>query len=91
MEEQRQNIMYVISHDNLKELAVELAEHIRSLFSDTDLGSESKLLTAEEVANKYNISKTSLWRWAKNGYLQPTQLGKKKFYRACDIDELLNL
>ena len=90
MDESNQNIMYVISRDDLKELAVELAEHIRSLFVD-DMDTSNKLLTPDEVVNKYNISKTTLWRWSKNGYLQPTQLGKKKFYRAGDIDELLNL
>lgn len=49
------------------------------------------LLTPDEVANKYRISKVTLWRWAKDGLLKPVKMGRKSFYRQSDIERVFDL
>lgn len=39
-----------------------------------------KFLTVDEVVEKYHVSKTTLWRWAKAKYICPKKLGSKSFY-----------
>lgn len=49
------------------------------------------LLTPDEVASKYRISKVTLWRWAKDGLLKPVKMGRKSFYRQSDIERVFDL
>ena len=49
------------------------------------------LLTPDEVASKYRISKVTLWRWAKDGLLKPVKMGRKSFYRQTDIERVFDL
>lgn len=50
---------------------------------------ERPTLTRVEAARLLNITKETLWRWAKSGYLKPVKIGAKVLYRASDIDEIL--
>lgn len=51
---------------------------------------EDCLLSIPEVMNRLQIKdRTSLWRWAKRGYLEPVRVGKKCLYRVSDIDALI--
>lgn len=52
---------------------------------------ESPLLTPTEVAEKYRISKVTLWRWDKMGLLAPIKMGRKSFYRQSDIERVFEL
>lgn len=45
-------------------------------------------LTVKEVCEMLNVTKPTLWRWAKLNYLVPTKVGKKNFYKASDIELL---
>ena len=42
-----------------------------------------------EVARILNVSKTTLWRWDKQKYLIPIEIGGKKKYKMSDIKTLL--
>ena len=46
-------------------------------------------LTADAAARQLGITKMSLWRWAKKGYLTPVRAGRKLYYWQSDIDTLL--
>lgn len=50
---------------------------------------EDMKLTADAAAMQLGVTKISLWRWAKMGYLTPVKAGRKVFYWQSDIDTLL--
>ena len=47
------------------------------------------LLTREMVMKKLNIVPSTLWRWAKSGYLVPINVGGQRRYKSTDVDEIL--
>lgn len=48
------------------------------------------LLTTEQAADTLQISKVTLWRWEKQGYLVPISVGGKKRYKQSDIMRIIN-
>lgn len=48
------------------------------------------LFTAEQTADMLKVSKVTLWRWEKNGYLAPILIGGKKRYRNSDLQQIIN-
>ena len=45
-------------------------------------------LTEAEVCKELGTTHSTLWRWAKSGYLQPIKVGKKNMWRQSDINRL---
>ena len=77
----------VLNKADLKELFLEWKEE-----SELNRKKETEtLLTPDEVASKYRISKVTLWRWAKDGLLKPVKMGRKSFYRQSDIERVFDL
>lgn len=80
-------IQLVLNKADLKELFWEWKEE-----SELNRKKETEtLLTPDEVASKYRISKVTLWRWAKDGLLKPVKMGRKSFYRQSDIERVFDL
>ncbi len=79
------NIQLVVTAADLKEFALELLEEREKYSAKSD-----KYLTIAETVEKYGISKPTLWRWSKEGYLPKVKLGGKCFYRESDIIKLMN-
>ena len=80
-------IQLVLNKPDLKELFLEWKEE-----SELNRKKETEtLLTPDEVASKYRISKVTLWRWAKDGLLKPVKMGRKSFYRQSDIERVFDL
>ena len=80
-------IQLVLNKADLKELFLEWKEE-----SELNRKKETEtLLTPDEVASKYRISKVTLWRWAKDGLLKPVKMGRKSFYRQSDIERVFEL
>ncbi|KAA6316151.1 hypothetical protein EZS27_033497 [termite gut metagenome] len=50
---------------------------------------QEELLTRKEVLKMLSIDASTLWRWAKSGYLVPFNFGGQKRYKASDIRELV--
>ena len=50
---------------------------------------EETYKTVEEAAAILHRDRSSLWRWAKSGYLVPIKVGAKSFYRMSDIKKLM--
>ena len=42
-----------------------------------------------KVAEILDVNKTTLWRWAKAGYLVPIEIGGKRRYKMSDIKRIL--
>ena len=34
------------------------------------------------------VTKSTLWRWEKQGYLMPVRFGRKVMYRKCDLEKI---
>lgn len=43
----------------------------------------------DQVAKILDVDKSTLWRWRKNGYLMPIEIGGKRRYRMSDINKIL--
>ncbi len=46
--------------------------------------------TVDEVATILRVNKTTLWRWNKQNYLSPVEIGGKRRYKMSDVKKLLN-
>lgn len=80
-------LQVVVNVADLKELFLDWKEE-----SELNRKKETEtLLTPDEVASKYRISKVTLWRWAKDGLLKPVKMGRKSFYRQSDIERVFDL
>ena len=77
----------ILNMADLKELFLNWQEEM----NQKPLKVESPLLTPDEVASKYRISKVTLWRWTKDGLLKPVKMGRKSFYRQSDIERVFDL
>lgn len=77
----------ILNMADLKELFLNWQEEM----NQKPLKVESPLLTPDEVASKYRISKVTLWRWVKDGLLKPVKMGRKTFYRQSDIERVFDL
>ena len=81
------NVMLVMNAADLREFALTLMEEREN---SSKLATRSgKYLTIAETVEKYGISKPTLWRWSKDGYLPKVKLGGKCFYRESDIIKLM--
>ena len=81
------NTLLVISAADLKEFALELMDECAN--SSKSRKKSDNYLTIAETVEKYGISKPTLWRWSKDGYLPKVKLGGKCFYRESDIIKLM--
>lgn len=80
-------LQVVVNVADLKELFLDWKEE-----SELNRKKETEtLLTPDEVASKYRISKVTLWRWAMDGLLKPVKMGRKSFYRQSDIERVFDL
>lgn len=50
---------------------------------------EESYPTVDEVATMLGVGKTTLWRWAKQKYLTPVEIGGKRRYKMSDVKRLL--
>ena len=67
-------------------LIAEAKEQLEALITDAHTETYP---TTKKVQELLGVSETTLWRWAKIGYLVPLSIGGKKRYRQSDIDRIL--
>lgn len=86
-------MMYVMSAEALDAFAESIIARVKSLIDDEkkNLSAEQVTLTMEEVMDRYDVSKSTLWRWKKEGYLVPDMLGRKSFYKLSEIEKVCKL
>ena len=80
------NVQIVVSLTDLKEMFNEWQDERDK---KQPAQKEDVKLTADAAAMQLGVTKISLWRWAKMGYLSPVKAGRKVFYWQSDIDKLL--
>lgn len=45
--------------------------------------------SVDQVAKMFNVNKSTLWRWNKQGYLRHIEVGGKRRYRMSDVKKIL--
>ncbi len=89
---QDHNVQLVVNAADLRELFMgwqeEFNERIQAIQNEKD---DEVELTADEVATLLGVTKVTLWRWAKTGYLVPSKIGRRPKYRKGDIKKLMNV
>lgn len=86
----RENIVLQLKKEDLQEFAKQIllgAKSIAKLEAEAAATSD-QLLTIDEAAKLLSVSKMTLYRWDKNGYLKKVEIGGKRRYRKSDIERL---
>jgi excisionase family DNA binding protein len=82
------NVQLVVSLADLRELWEEWREETEKSLNEAKK-EEAATLTPDEVAARLNVTKVTLWRWQRLGYLTPVKVGRKTLYRQSDIANLI--
>lgn len=79
------NVQLVVNALDLKEAFLQWCEeNIKE-----ENSKEEVYLTPNEAAERLCVTKTTLWRWNKSGYLHSFKRGNKAYYRMSDIKKLM--
>ncbi len=68
-------VQLVVTAADLKEFALALAKELKQQPKPQQDAQCDRLLTAAEVAATLGVSKITLHRWEKDGYLKPVRIG----------------
>lgn len=85
--DQERNVQIVVNAADLKELFLEWINEKDSQIQAVN--EEDHYLSPNETVSILSISKPTLWRWEKQGFLMPIKVAGKKYYRKSDVDALL--
>ena len=86
------NFVIQISAQDLKEVVSEMYQDERNRTENAIAKHREKpTLTRKEAADILGVTLSTLWQWAKSGYLVPVKIGSKVMYRPSDIEELMLL
>ena len=81
----------MVSLDDLKAIVKEVMEDTKRELVNLVIAQKSETYISRQRASEMlDVDLTTLWRWAKQGYLVPVCVGGKKRYKMTDINQLLN-
>ena len=83
-----QNVMLVMTLEDLTELFKSVIQKYANE-KDSSKEEDPHLLSVEESTKILNVSKPTLWRWAKDGYIKPTKIGKRVYYPKSEIEKII--
>ena len=72
-----------------RRLIADTREEYEQEISDRLLAIKENYLTADTVKDVLQISETTLWRWAKAGYILPVMISGQKRYKQSDIEKMV--
>ena len=82
------HISIVVTPADLREFAISLINETLAAKTE-ERPAEEEYLSPTDTASKLGVSKNTLWRWAKRGYLVPIKVGGENRYKSTDIDRIL--
>lgn len=76
----------------------DLMDFAKFLISETKTELEAEVIAAKaetyltrlETCDFLKVDQSTLFRWAKRGYLIPVEVGGKRMYRSSDLKRILN-
>lgn len=78
------SVQLVLSGDQLQELAEYVLERLQPQQSSVE-SSQDELRPLSYWCHTLKVDRVTLWRWAKEGRITPTKVGKRTFYRQSDF------
>jgi excisionase family DNA binding protein len=84
--------MYLLTPEAIKELTREVVRETLAVLQASrgpEKAEEGGLLTCEEAIEILHVNRSTLWRWAKEGYLPHYKAGQRVLYRREDIDKMI--
>lgn len=80
-------VAITVTPADLKEFAVTIINETMAKQPEQ----KEEYLTPDQTASTLGVSKNTLWRWMKSGYLTPVKIGRKSVYKKSDITKLKEL
>lgn len=85
------NVSITIGTNDLLQFANHLIHSTKEELESTILAKKNETyVTPDEAKVQLRVDRSTLWRWAKTGYLMPIEVGGKRLYKQSDIDIILN-
>ena len=85
------NVSITIGTNDLMQFANHLIRSTKEELESTVLAKNKETyVTPDEAKVQLHVDRSTLWRWAKTGYLIPIEVGGKRLYKQSDIDIILN-
>lgn len=85
------NISITVGTNDLLQFADHLIRSTKEELENAILTKkDDPLVTPDEAKIQLHVDRSTLWRWAKTGYLVPIEVGGKRFYKQSEIDAILN-
>ena len=78
--------MYMISAADLERI---LRNLVNDLISEREEVKKETYISANQVSNLLEVSKSTLWRWEKENYLVPVRVGNKLRYKESEVKQLM--
>ncbi len=79
-----------IDEAQLRSVIAETVKQVmREAKAEAEAAKEMATMTLQEVAELLNVTKPTLWRWEKAGYLIPKKVGKRVLYLKSDVEQML--
>lgn len=83
-----QQFFLINAQDLIDVIDTSVKKTIQELKESVSKSNNDNLVPLKEVAETLNVSRCTLNRWNKDGYLIPIKIGRKVFYRQNDINAI---
>lgn len=84
------SISVTISLNDLTTFAQNLISNTKKeLEADVIAATEERFLSRAETCEFLQVNQSTLWRYAKRGYLIPVEIGGKRRYKMSDIKKIM--
>lgn len=85
------NITVSVRIEDLKEFAQILIEDTRKKLEQVIIEDKAeRYIEPKEASQIIGVDLSTLWRWAKRGYLVPIEIGGKRRYKMSEIKSILS-
>ena len=82
--------IYLITDDQLQQYGYDSARMaVEAYAKQQEKESRDFNVTVDNAAKQLDVDRSTLWRWNKTSYLKHIEVGKKRYYKQSDIDEIL--
>ena len=84
------NVSITVSADDLRTFFAEVAQQVINQEKAAEAArNDVEMLNQAQVCSYLGVSKATVWRWEKIGYLRPsTRMGSRPMYNKTDVERI---